>query len=155
GDVHLLEGEVERLVVRACLRCGGTLKPDVVFFGEHVPRARVASAFALLRDAEALLVLGSSLTVFSGYRFVRAAREANLPIAIVNDGPTRGDGEADLRLHARLAPVLSEAAQGLTPQPPLGPGRPATSRTAAPPQVEGPAPARGVSRADATWAEEA
>ena len=75
----------------SCLRCRGTLKPDVVFFGENVPGERVARAWELFEDAEVLLVVGSSLTVFSGYRFVARAAKEGKPVAIVNRGPTRGD----------------------------------------------------------------
>lgn len=115
GDAPLPDEVAERFVVPDCLRCRGRLKPDVVFFGENVPRDRVDRAFRLLHASDALLVLGSSLTVFSGYRFVREARRAGLPVAIVNDGPTRGDGEATLRLHGRLDPIVPLAAAGLAP----------------------------------------
>jgi NAD-dependent SIR2 family protein deacetylase len=92
-----------------CLLCGGILKPDVIFFGENVPRARVEQAFAMLDEAEVLLVLGSSLAVYSGYRFVTQAAQDGKPIAIVNSGPTRGDHVADVRIDA----ALGEALQGL------------------------------------------
>ena len=115
GDVPLADAVAERFVVPDCLRCRGRLKPNVTFFGENVPRERVDRAFRLLREADALLVLGSSLTVFSGYRFVREARRCGLPVAIVNDGPTRGDGDATLRVHGRLDPVVTGAASDLAP----------------------------------------
>jgi len=89
-----------------CLRCGGLLKPNVVFFGESVPAERVARGHAMVEDAELLLVLGSSLTVFSGLRFVKRAVERALPVVIVNAGPTRGDPLATLRLEARVGELV-------------------------------------------------
>lgn len=89
-----------------CALCGGILKPDVVFFGESARREVVAAASAALEDAAALLVLGSSLTVQSGLRFVRAARRQHKPVVILNDGPTRADPEATVRLHGRLEELL-------------------------------------------------
>ncbi|SLM90517.1 Sir2 family NAD-dependent protein deacetylase [Brachybacterium nesterenkovii] len=90
-----------------CALCGGMLKPDVVFFGESAERARVDAAFEAVADSGALLVLGSSLTVMSGLRFVRRARADGLPVVIVNDGPTRGDELATVRVHGRIEDVLS------------------------------------------------
>ncbi|WP_394213984.1 Sir2 family NAD-dependent protein deacetylase [Brachybacterium vulturis] len=89
-----------------CALCGGILKPDVVFFGESARREVVAAAFAALEAASALLVLGSSLTVQSGLRFVRAAGRQGKPVVILNDGPTRADPDATVRLHGRLEEVL-------------------------------------------------
>lgn len=89
-----------------CPLCGGILKPDVVFFGESARPETVAEAFAALAAARSLLVLGSSLTVQSGLRFVRAAHRAGQAVVIVNDGPTRGDHLATLRLHGRIESVL-------------------------------------------------
>lgn len=114
GDVEIPDAWTRGFVVPACRACGGVLKPDVVFFGENVPRDRVERAWERVDRAEALLVVGSSLTVFSGYRFVRRAREHGKPVAIVNDGPTRGDPDATLRLHARLGEVLPELADRLS-----------------------------------------
>jgi NAD-dependent SIR2 family protein deacetylase len=113
GDAELPGELVADFEVVACLACGGDLKPDVVFFGEVVPLATREAAQALLRAGEALLVVGSSLTVFSGYRFVREARALGLPVAIVNLGPTRGDGEADVRVDARCGEVLPRLAAAL------------------------------------------
>ncbi|MGP9536395.1 Sir2 family NAD-dependent protein deacetylase [Brachybacterium sp. AOP43-C2-M15] len=90
-----------------CALCGGILKPDVVSFGESARPEVVAAAFAALEAAEALLVLGSSLTVQSGLRFVRAAGKSGKDVVILNDGPTRADPEATLRLHGRLEDVLA------------------------------------------------
>ncbi len=94
-------------VVAPCLTCGGILKPDVVFFGDQVPKQRVEEAFGLVEQADALLVFGSSLTVMSGLRFVRRAHALHRPIAIVNHGATRGDELADVRLDASTSGVLS------------------------------------------------
>jgi NAD-dependent SIR2 family protein deacetylase len=91
-----------------CLACGdGRLKPDVVFFGETVPKDRVGRSFGLVESAQTLLVLGSSLTVMSGYRFVLRARDRGIPVVIVNQGPTRGDACAAVRLDAPLGPTLT------------------------------------------------
>ncbi|MDA4110706.1 NAD-dependent protein deacetylase [Mycolicibacterium holsaticum] len=90
-----------------CPRCGGMLKPDIVYFGENVPKDRVAQAFAMVDDADALLVAGSSLTVYSGYRFVRHAAAAGIPIAIVNRGPTRGDALATVKVDAGCSEMLT------------------------------------------------
>ena len=111
GDVVLPDEVVAEFNVVDCRRCGGTLKPDVVFFGEAVPRNRFQRALGLLASSSALLVLGSSLTVGSGYRFVTAAVHADLPVAIVNRGNTRGDRCATLKIDAGLADVLGPLAQ--------------------------------------------
>ena len=113
GDAEL--GGVDDFRVVDCRACGGVLKPDVVFFGGSVPRPVVDDAFALLDTADALLVVGSSLAVFSGYRFVRRARERNIPVALVNLGPTRADGEATLRVEGRAGEVLPALALALQP----------------------------------------
>jgi NAD-dependent SIR2 family protein deacetylase len=96
--------------------CGGILKPDIVYFGETVPPARVAAAYALVDEADALLVAGSSLAVQSGLRFVRHAAAAGRPVAIVNRGTTRGDRYATLTLHAGTSEVLA-ALLALLPAP--------------------------------------
>lgn len=93
--------------------CGGMLKPDIVYFGENVPRERVARAFALVDDAQALLVAGSSLTVLSGRRFVVHAARTGKPVVIVNQGPTRGDALATLTLDAGTTPTLTALARSL------------------------------------------
>jgi NAD-dependent SIR2 family protein deacetylase len=90
-----------------CAVCGGLLKPDIVYFGESVPKERVARAYSLVDQADALLVAGSSLTVMSGLRFVRHAAKTGKPIAIVNRGTTRGDEYADLKLEVGCAEALS------------------------------------------------
>jgi len=90
-----------------CPRCGGMLKPDIVYFGESVPKDVVAMAYSLVDRADALLVAGSSLTVFSGYRFVRHAAALGIPIAIVNRGPTRGDDLATVKVDGGCSELLT------------------------------------------------
>lgn len=107
GDADLDESHLARFQVLDC-ECGGRLKPHVVFFGENVPRARAERAFALVERAAALLVVGSSLTVWSGFRFVRKAAEQGQPVAILSLGPTRGDACASLRIEAAAGVTLSE-----------------------------------------------
>jgi NAD-dependent SIR2 family protein deacetylase len=115
GDAELSDAELDGFVMVDCLVCGGgPLKPDVVFFGETVPRPRVDSCFALLEGSRALLVLGSSLTVMSGYRFVLRAARLGIPVGVVNLGPTRGDAKSDVRVDAPLGVVLPELARRLT-----------------------------------------
>ena len=113
GDAELREELVAGFRVPDCARCGGVLKPDVVLFGENVPRETVDRAWRVIDEAEALLVVGSSLAVFSGFRFVRGAAERGLPIAIVNRGPTRGDPHAKVRVDASAGSVLAELAETL------------------------------------------
>ena len=109
GDVVI--DDTGSFVVTPCLRCGGRLKPDVVFFGETVPKPRVQRCFDLVeqaRDEDAvLLVLGSSLQVMSGLRFVKRAAKDGVAIVIVNRGPTRGDNLATLKLDAGVAETLA------------------------------------------------
>lgn len=114
GDAELPDEVLDGFVMVDCLACGGgPLKPDVVFFGETVPRDRVDRCFDLVDGAGSLLVLGSSLTVMSGYRFVLRAAKLGIPVAIVNVGPTRGDPKADIRVDAPLGAVLPELARRL------------------------------------------
>lgn len=98
---------LEDFRVPRCPVCSGVLKPDVVFFGDSVPRERVARCFERLAEADAVLVVGSSLMVWSGYRFVRAAVDRRLPVAAVNLGATRADHELSLKVTAPAATVLS------------------------------------------------
>ena len=111
-----------------CPSCGGMLKPDIVYFGESVPDDVVAQAYSLVDGAEALLIVGSSLTVFSGYRFVRHAAANGIPVGIVNRGPTRGDDLATVKLDGgcsetlvllteELPPVRSACGSRNTPDP--------------------------------------
>lgn len=90
-----------------CVRCAGMLKPDIVYFGENVPKDVVARAYSIVDQADALLVAGSSLTVFSGYRFVRHAAALGIPIAIVNRGSTRGDDLATVKVDGGCSELLA------------------------------------------------
>lgn len=107
GDAVLGDEEIASFRVADCLDCGGILKPDVVFFGENVPKTRVEECYALTEHAGVLLVLGSSLAVLSGFRFVRHAAKHAVPVAIVNQGPTRGDEHALLSFDAPLGETLT------------------------------------------------
>ncbi|OZD12795.1 MULTISPECIES: NAD-dependent protein deacetylase [Nocardiaceae] len=98
-----------------CEACGGVLKPDIVYFGESVPKPRVAEAFDLVDSADALLVLGSSLTVMSGLRFVRRAAKAGIPIVVVNRGSTRGDEFASIVSAAGCSETLTGLLDALPP----------------------------------------
>ncbi|QIS22303.1 NAD-dependent protein deacetylase [Nocardia terpenica] len=100
-----------------CERCGGMLKPDIVYFGENVPRQRVTAAFEMVDEAEVLLVAGSSLTVMSGLRFVRRAAKSARPVLIVNRGRTRGDEFAAVTLAAGCSETLTRLADSLCPVP--------------------------------------
>jgi NAD-dependent SIR2 family protein deacetylase len=113
GDADLSDADIAGFAVPACRPCGGVLKPDVVLFGESVPAEITARAWALFDRAEALLVVGSSLAVFSGYRFVVRAAERGVPVAIVNLGPTRGDAVAAVKVEASLGTALPALAQAL------------------------------------------
>lgn len=117
GDVDL--DDTRGFVVPACPACGGRLKPHVVFFGENVPRHRVERCLAAGEAAEALLVLGSSLTVMSGLRFVRQAHRRGIPVVIVNRGNTRGDDLATLKLEAGCSQFLAGLDEALV-APSLG-----------------------------------
>ncbi|WP_202875898.1 NAD-dependent protein deacetylase [Kribbella speibonae] len=108
GDVELPEDVVRTFTVVSCTACGGVLKPDVVFFGENVPKARVERCYRLIDEANAVLVLGSSLTVMSGFRFVRHAAKAGTPVLIVNQGLTRGDPYATYRVDLPLGQALTD-----------------------------------------------
>ncbi|USX56079.1 NAD-dependent protein deacetylase [Lentzea sp. HUAS12] len=111
GDVFLPEEQVRGFQVVPCEACGGVLKPDVVFFGENVPRPRVEQCYSLVDGARSLLVLGSSLTVMSGLRFVRRAAAAGIPVVIINRGETRGDPHASHRVDLPLGTTLTELAE--------------------------------------------
>ncbi len=114
GDAEIDDRELDRFVMVDCRACGaGPLKPDVVFFGETVPADRVVRCFELVDGAGALLVLGSSLKVMSGYRFVIRASERGIPIVIVNQGPTRGDERAQLKVDASLSEVLTSVTHAI------------------------------------------
>ncbi|MFK4154008.1 NAD-dependent protein deacetylase [Streptomyces fungicidicus] len=110
GDADLTDEQVGDFHVVPCTVCGGILKPDVVFFGETVPPQRVEHCRSLVRAADSLLVLGSSLTVMSGLRFVRQAADAGKPVLIVNRDPTRGDRHAVTRVALPLGTALTTVA---------------------------------------------
>lgn len=107
GDADLEGVDFGSFNVPACPHCGGILKPDVVFFGENVPRERVAAVHDHLSRADAVLVVGSSLMVYSGFRFVQTAAKAGLPVAALNLGRTRADHLLTLKVEQPCAPALS------------------------------------------------
>ncbi|UKA61365.1 NAD-dependent protein deacetylase [Arthrobacter sp. FW306-04-A] len=108
ADASVEDPELIRsFVVAVCPVCGGTLKPDFVYFGENVPKDRVQRAYSMVDEAGALLVAGSSLTVMSGLRFVRHAAKLGKPVVIINRGPTRGDGFASLKVEAGVSGALA------------------------------------------------
>jgi NAD-dependent SIR2 family protein deacetylase len=109
GDADIDTGAAARFVPPHCAICDGMLKPDVVFFGENVPRARYAQALDALHAADAVLVVGSSLMVYSGFRFARMAHERGMPVAILNRGTTRADALAALKLDADCGDTLAAA----------------------------------------------
>ncbi|GGR66843.1 NAD-dependent protein deacetylase [Streptomyces roseolus] len=111
GDADLTDEQVAGFHVMPCVVCGGVLKPDVVFFGETVPAERVERCRELVRGAASVLVLGSSLTVMSGLRFVRQAAQAGTPVLIVNRDPTRGDTLAAARVALPLGEALTSVAE--------------------------------------------
>ncbi len=110
GDVDL--DETGDFVVPSCTSCDGVLKPDVVFFGENVPKDRVARCYEMVEAAEALVVLGSSLTVMSGFRFVRHAAKRGTPVVIVNRGRTRGDELATYKVEHGTSEFLTGITDG-------------------------------------------
>jgi len=119
GDAAVADVDYASVHVPACETCGGILKPHVVFFGEGVPPVRLAEAFARLEAADALLVVGSSLMVFSGYRFVQAAVRDGKPVAAVNLGRTRADDQIAVKVTAPCGAALAaleERVGGLTPR---------------------------------------
>jgi len=113
GDSDLSEDALRGVRIASCLQCAGALKPNVVFFGENVAPGIVEDAYARVEKSDALLVVGSSLTVFSGYRFVRRAESLGLPIVILNLGPTRGDPHATLTLDSPAGETLDALVQAL------------------------------------------
>jgi NAD-dependent SIR2 family protein deacetylase len=113
GDVDLPDAIVESTQVPNCKECNGVLMPDVVFFGGTVPRPRVNTCMQALEEADALLAIGSSLQVFSGFRFCRRAEQLGKPLAIVNPGDTRADAMADLKISQDCGAVLEGIAREL------------------------------------------
>lgn len=113
GDAELDPDAIDDVAVPACVRCGGTLMPDVVFFGDSVPPARTSAALARMEAADALLVVGSSLMVYSGFRFCRLAQATGKPIAAVNLGRTRADDMLALKVETPAERILPLVAQQL------------------------------------------
>lgn len=107
GDAPLDENRERAFVIADCAFCGGLAKPDVVFFGESVPRERVAAAMSWVDQADLVLVVGSSLQVWSGFRFVRSACQKGIPVAAVNIGPTRADEMLAVKVEGRCSEVLA------------------------------------------------
>jgi NAD-dependent SIR2 family protein deacetylase len=106
---------ISSFVVAVCPACGGTLKPDFVYFGENVPKDRVERSYRMVDEADALVAAGSSLTVMSGLRFVRHAAKDAKPVIIINRGATRGDDKATIKLEAGVSESLAWLAAGLPP----------------------------------------
>jgi NAD-dependent SIR2 family protein deacetylase len=114
GDTEIPDEVLQKFQMVRCSECSGTLKPDVVYFGENVPATRVAESTQMVLQAQLLLVLGSTLSVFSGRRFIMQADREGIPIAVVNLGPTRADGSATLRIEAPVHEFLPEIAGALS-----------------------------------------
>jgi NAD-dependent SIR2 family protein deacetylase len=112
-DADAVVTDTDSFVFIDCPACAGMLKPDIVYFGESVSKTVVDQAYSLVEGSEALLIAGSSLTVFSGYRFVRHAAAHGIPVAIVNRGPTRGDELATVKVDAGCSPLLTLLADEL------------------------------------------
>jgi NAD-dependent SIR2 family protein deacetylase len=112
-DADAIIGDTAAFTIIDCPSCGGMLKPDIVYFGENVPKERVEQAYSLVDEADALLVAGSSLTVYSGYRFVRHAATLGKPVAIVNRGRTRGDDLTTVKVDNGCSPMLALLADEL------------------------------------------
>ncbi|MBU3707424.1 MAG: NAD-dependent protein deacetylase [Mycobacterium sp.] len=116
-DADAVVADTESFTFIDCPACGGMLKPDIVYFGESVAKGVVQQSYSLVEQSEALLVAGSSLTVFSGYRFVRHAAALGIPVAVVNRGPTRGDELATVKVDAGCSPILTLLAEELIGSP--------------------------------------
>jgi NAD-dependent SIR2 family protein deacetylase len=119
GDADLEHCGLDAFSVPQCGSCGGMLKPDVVFFGEGIPRARVAAALAALEEADAMLVVGSSLMVYSGYRFCEQAHGMGKPIAAINRGRTRADHLFTLKVEHGCGEALTDLVETLAAIPSL------------------------------------
>ena len=111
GDAELPALDLKRLRTPRCPVCSGVVKPDVVFFGENVPKKRVDDGFAALEECRGVLIVGSSLTVYSGFRFCRRARELGLPLAAINDGVTRADESLVVKNNGPCADMLARLAK--------------------------------------------
>jgi NAD-dependent SIR2 family protein deacetylase len=114
GDADLEEHLLKAFRVPVCKNCQGTLMPDVVFFGGSVPRDRISSVYDAIHDADAFIVTGSSLMVYSGFRFCRLAKELGKPVIILNQGRTRADDIADLKISGDCTRILPKLAERLS-----------------------------------------
>ncbi|XP_075983496.1 sirtuin 4 [Anticarsia gemmatalis] len=114
GDVELSKEQVEKFKSPLCPKCEGPLKPDIVFFGDNVPKARVDLIRNQVSSSDAVFVLGSSLTVYSSYRIILQARDENKKIAILNIGPTRADDIVDIKVSTKCGDILPELCSFLT-----------------------------------------
>jgi NAD-dependent SIR2 family protein deacetylase len=110
GDAHIEPDALDEFHAPFCLHCGGTLTPDVIFFGDNIPAARTIDAVTRMENADALLVVGSSLMVYSGFRFARMAAASGKPIAAINFGITRADELIDLKVEASAEVILPHVA---------------------------------------------
>lgn len=108
GDVEILQEDIEKFYLPECPKCGGFLKPNIVFFGDNVPRPRIEKVVKTIIDSDGILVLGSSLTVFSGYRIVLQAKELGLPVAVINIGETRADKIIDIKINAKCSEIMKQ-----------------------------------------------
>ena len=112
GDVEILQEDIEKFFLPECPKCGGFLKPNIVFFGDNVPRSRIEKVVKSIIDSDGILALGTSLTVFSGYRIVLQAKELGLPIAIINIGETRADkileANVDIKINAKCSEIMKQ-----------------------------------------------
>ena len=117
GDAQLDQIDFAQIVIPQCERCGGILKPDVVFYGESVPSERVEACFDAVDRADAMLIAGSSLMVYSGYRFARRAHENEMPIVAINRGVTRADDILSMKIEQDCGPVLEEVVEALGEEP--------------------------------------
>ncbi|XP_055387367.1 NAD-dependent protein deacylase Sirt4 [Condylostylus longicornis] len=106
GDVDIPQKEVDSFKIPPCPKCGGNLKPEIVFFGDNIPLERVERVSEMVCQSDGVLVLGSSLLVFSGYRIILQAKDLQLPVAIVNIGETRGDHLADIKISAKCGDII-------------------------------------------------
>lgn len=138
GDAEIPDADLAGFRVPGCPGCGGVLKPDVVLFGANVPRPRVRRALRALERADALLVVGSSLMVYSGFRFCRHAAERGVPVAAVNLGVTRADALLALKLRLDCTDALPALGAALGVGEP--PGRPRVDASGSPGIADGPAP---------------
>lgn len=106
GDVDISNDDINKFYLPACPSCGGSLKPNIVFFGDNIPMDRIEKVVRLIIDSDGILVLGSSLQVFSGYRIILQAKELGLPTAVVNIGETRADKIVDLKINAKCSEIM-------------------------------------------------